>query len=67
MRPYIKAVFHCGCFACAGGAGFENLLTRALMGVKNNERFARAGKADVNGKRPLEGLALDHDELCPSQ
>jgi hypothetical protein len=36
-------------------------------GVKNNERFARAGKADVNGKRPLEGLALDHDELCPSQ
>jgi hypothetical protein len=23
------------------------------MGVKNNERFARAGKANVNGKRPL--------------
>jgi hypothetical protein len=25
-----------------------------VTGVKNNERFARAGKANVNGKRPLK-------------
>jgi hypothetical protein len=24
-----------------------------VTGVENNERFARAGKANVNGKRPL--------------
>jgi hypothetical protein len=28
-RSAFKAVFHCGRFARAGGAGFENLLTRA--------------------------------------
>jgi hypothetical protein len=25
-----------------------------VTGVKNNERFARADKANVNGKRPLD-------------
>jgi hypothetical protein len=27
--PPFKAIFHCSRFARAGGAGFENLLTRA--------------------------------------
>jgi hypothetical protein len=28
-RARLKAIFHCSRFARAGGAGFENLLTRA--------------------------------------
>jgi hypothetical protein len=29
------------------------ICSRGRDGVKNNERFARAGKANINGKRPL--------------
>jgi hypothetical protein len=29
LSQRVKAIFHCSRFARAGGAGFENLLTRA--------------------------------------
>jgi hypothetical protein len=39
---------------------FESDSAHAVVtGVKNNERFARAGKANVNGKRPL-GIGCIH-------
>jgi hypothetical protein len=50
MKTGLKAIFHCSRFARAGGAGFENQSAHAgVTGFKNNERFARVGKANVNG------------------
>jgi hypothetical protein len=37
-----------------------------VTGVKNNERFARAGKANVNGKRPLCSIASWRHVTLPS-
>ena len=51
LRPFSIAV--------ALPARAERALKSAHAGVtgaKNNERFARAGKANVNGKRPLVSL-----------
>jgi hypothetical protein len=37
----VKAVFHCSRFARAGGAGFENLLTRAWRASTTLDRFRK--------------------------
>jgi hypothetical protein len=43
----LKAIFHCSRFARAGGADFENLLTRAKRTLMANGLYAVRDPADL--------------------